>query len=467
MSVTPLSSAAESPRLDLVAIDMGYGHLRPAHALSEFLGQQSVLLADREPLSSDAEQKTWARARTVYELLSRAGRLPLMGGLLGDLLQGITSIPSLYPVRDLSRRTLAVKLLEDAAQKGLGRGLAARLQRENRTLLTTFFGPAVLSAYHDCENIYCVVTDSDINRVWAPINPRQSSIHYLAPTLRVRRRLRAYGVPQENIVVTGYPLPHQLVGGPEAPLLRENLRRRLVALDPRGAFLRECQEEVSHFLGDLPKDGRVPPHLVFAVGGAGAQAELVREFLPSLAHSLRRGKLKLTLVAGLREEVADLFRQVIHSSDLEEEQNAGRINILLEKTHDQYFRSFNDLLVSADILWTKPSELTFYGALGIPLLLSTPVGSHERENRTWAINSGAGIKQMDLRHTGEWFWEMVKDGTFAGAAWTGYMRMPKFGLYRIVEEVQGKKALEDCLNQTVIGPPHSNVAAAESFRSRF
>lgn len=433
------------PLLDLVAIDMGYGHLRPAHALSEFLGGQEVLPADREPLSNSAEQKTWHRARSVYELLSRAGRFPLMGGVLGDVLQNVTSIPSLYPVRDLSHRTLAVQLLEKSAENGLGRGLAARLQRENRTLLTTFFGPAVLSAYHHCDNIYCVVTDSDINRVWAPINPRQSSIHYLAPTLRVRRRLRAYGVSTDNIVVTGYPLPHQLVGGPGATFLRQNLRRRLVALDPRGAFLRECQEEVSHFLGDLPSKGSVPPHLVFAVGGAGAQAELVEAFLPSLAHSLRRGKLKLTLVAGLRAEVADLFRRVIHSADLDKEHAAGRIDILIEKTHNDYFRAFNELLVATDILWTKPSELTFYGALGIPLLFSTPVGSHERYNRTWGINSGAGIKQMDLRHTGEWFWEMVKDGTFAGAAWTGYMRMPKFGLYRIVEEVLGKQALEDCL----------------------
>jgi hypothetical protein len=455
------STATEVPSLDLVAIDMGYGHLRPAHALSEFLGEQEVLLADREPLSHAVEQKIWARARTVYELLSRAGRLPLMGGLLGDVLQGLTSIPSLYPVRDLSKRTLPVRLLEQAADKGLGRGLAARLQRENRTLLTTFFGPAVLSAYHHCDNIYCVVTDSDINRVWAPINPRQSTIHYLAPSMRVRRRLRAYGVAQENIVVTGYPLPHELVGGPDATVLRQNLRRRLLALDPRGSFLRESQEEVSHFLGDLPENQRVPPHLVFAVGGAGAQAELAKEFLPSLAHSIRRGKLKLTLVAGLREEVADLFRKVIHSSDLAEEHAQGQIEILLETTHERYFSAFNQLLSSTDILWTKPSELTFFGALGIPLLFSTPVGSHERYNRTFAINSGAGIRQMDLRHTGEWFWEMVKDGTFAGAAWSGYMRMPKFGLYRIVEEVLGKQALDERLNATFTDLPQTLAQTAE------
>lgn len=431
--------------LDLVAIDMGYGHLRPAYALSDFLGQAPVLLADQAPLSSETEQKIWHRARISYELLSRAGRLPLVGGLLGDVLSGVTNIPSLYPVRDLSSRTLAVQLLEKAAQNGLGAGLSRRLREGERTLLTTFYGPAVLSDYHGCDRLYCVVTDSDINRVWAPVSPHLSSVTYLAPTLRVRRRLRAYGVSGDRIITTGYPLPHELVGGPSATTLRQNLRRRLVALDPRGAFLRECREEVSHFLGELPEGQRPAPHLVFAVGGAGAQAELAADFLPSLAHSLRRRKLVVTLVAGLRPEVDASFRTTIERCSLTEQLETGAIRILHCSDHQSYFRAFNELLASADVLWTKPSELSFFGALGIPLLFSSPVGSHERYNRRWAISTGAGIKQGEVRLAGEWFWEMLKDGTFAGAAWSAYMRMSKFGLYRIVEEVLGKSALEQAL----------------------
>ncbi len=431
--------------LDLVAIDMGYGHLRPAHALSDFLAGPPILLADQPPLSSETEQKIWQRARHAYEILSRAGRLPVVGGLLGDVLSGVTNIPSLYPVRDLSSRTLAVQLLEKAAQNGMGAGLASRLKAGDRTLLSTFYGPAVLSDYHGCDRLYCVVTDSDINRVWAPVSPHLGAVTYLAPTLRARRRLRAYGVAQERIITTGYPLPHELVGGPTAPLLRRNLRRRLVALDPRGAFLRECREEVSHFLGELSEGQRPVPHLVFAVGGAGAQAELASEFLPSLSHSLRRSKLKITLVAGLRPEVEESFRRTIERFSLTEELESGVVNILGCRDHASYFREFNQLLASADVLWTKPSELSFFGALGIPLLFSSPVGSHERYNRRWAISTGAGVKQGEVRLAGEWFWEMLKDGTFAGAAWSAYMRMPKFGLYRIVEEVLGKQALERAL----------------------
>jgi len=455
-------------KLDLVSIDMGYGHLRPAYALSEFLGAKDVLLADRAPLSNLSEQTTWNRARSGYEFLSRAGRLPVVGGLLGEVLQGVTNIPHLYPIRDLSKRTPAVQLLERAALRGMGVGLAERLQRGERTLLTTFYGPAVLADFHGCDDLFCVVTDSDINRIWAPVNPRNSRITYLAPTPRVRRRLRAYGVAQEKIVMTGFPLPHSLVGGPRAETLRENLRRRLHALDPKRAFLRECREEVSYFLGESlePKDSaKVAPHLVFAVGGAGAQSELVREFLPSLAHALRTKKLRLTLVAGLRPEVEAQFRSAIQESRLDSELESGSIDILLAEDHAEYFRRFNGLLAGTDILWTKPSELSFFGALGIPLLFSSPVGAHERYNRRWAINSGAGVKPGDIRHTGEWLWEVLKDGTLAGAAWSGFMRMPKFGLYRTIEAVLGEEALGDLLNHsepTLLSQRDRHFAAADS-----
>jgi hypothetical protein len=334
-------------------------------------------------------------------MLSRAGNVPVVGSLLAEVLQGVTKIPSLYPLRDLSARTPAVRLLEQAARDGMGLGLAARLQRSQTPLLATFFGPAVLSDYHGCDRIYCVVTDSDVNRIWAPVSPRRGNITYLVPTLRVRRRLKAYGVPGSKIVMTGYPLPHELVGGTDAHLLRKNLRRRLLALDRKGVFLRECREEVSYFLGDLGEVPEAPPHLVFAVGGAGAQAEMVEEFLPSLAHSLRKGKLRLTLVAGLRPEVAERFRVAIDACELGEELASGAVSILQKDNHDEYFRAFNELLAEADILWTKPSELSFFGALGLPLLFSWPVGSHERYNRRWAINSGSGIKQGELRHAGQ------------------------------------------------------------------
>jgi UDP-N-acetylglucosamine:LPS N-acetylglucosamine transferase len=209
---------------------------------------------------------------------------------------------------------------------------------------------------------------------------------------------------------------------------------------------------VSHFLGDTPTPGN-PVHLAFAVGGAGAQAEMVDRFLPSLAKRLRRGKMRLTLVAGIRQEVAQTFREAIARAGLGPEFESGAIRILLAGSHAEYFAAFDELLESVDVLWTKPSELTFYGALGLPLILSNPVGGHERYNARWALHSGAAVRQSDPRHAGDWIWEMLKDGTLAGAAWTGYMRMPKFGLYRIVSEVLGQAALEQRLLDLGVDSP--------------
>jgi hypothetical protein len=104
---------------------------------------------------------------------------------------------------------------------------------------------------------------------------------------------------------------------------------------------------------------------------------------------------------------------------------------------DGYFRACNALLAEADVLWTKPSEMTFFAALGLPLVLSPPVGTQELYNRRWAVESGAGIEQRDPRFAGEWLSEWLADGTLAGAAWNGFTRLPKRGLYRILKAFEG------------------------------
>jgi hypothetical protein len=92
-----------------------------------------------------------------------------------------------------------------------------------------------------------------------------------AQATRVVRRLRAYGVPEERIPHTGFP-PHSLLGGPQLPTLRATLATRLARLDPEDTFRSHYKDEVHHFLGALPTEAPGATHLVFAVGGAGAQA---------------------------------------------------------------------------------------------------------------------------------------------------------------------------------------------------
>jgi hypothetical protein len=143
------------------------------------------------------------------------------------------------------------------------------------------------------------------------------------------------------------------------------------------------------------------------------------------------GRMRLALVAGTRPQVREVFEEAVHDSGLQEALGDS-VEILFEPDVEQYVRSMNRLLARTDVLWTKPSELCFYAALGIPLICAAPVGMHERVNRRWVREQGAGFKQRDPRFAGDWITDLLEDGSLASAAWSGFMRLPKFGLYRIL-----------------------------------
>lgn len=426
------------PHAGLVSIEMGYGHMRAAHALGEHLDRE-ILHVDRPPLASSEEARSWERTRALYETTSRASTLPVIGRPFRTVIESMTYIPDLYPYRDQSAPHVGVRILDRMVHFGMGHGMVKYLRKHELPLLTTFYAPAIIADRMGLKEIYCVVTDVDIHRIWAPFDPKTTSIQYMVPSQQTARRLRAYGVPDTQIHFTGFPLPPKLLGGPDLPVLRETLKGRIVRLDPKGTFQRQSLDEIRHFLGELPAAQDLDaPHLVFAVGGAGAQSTMVDMFLPSLSGALRSGQLKLTLVAGTRTEVKNHFEDVIDRNHLSGQLGVS-LSILYAERLPDYFEAFNQLLATADILWTKPSEMTFFGALGLPLILSWPVGVHERYNRRWASERGAGIKQRNPYYAGEWLREMLSEGTLAAAAWNGFIRLPKFGVYRIADIMAGEK----------------------------
>lgn len=428
-------SVLATPGVVVAAVDMGYGHLRAAHALAAAL-RVEVVEVDSEPFSSPAESRLWTRLRGGYTLLSRASQAALIGPPLGRLLEGITAIPRLYPYRDQSAPTLGVATLHWFIRRGLGDHLVRHLKRSGDTLLTTFFAPALAAAEAGVSRVVCVVTDSDVNRVWAPRQPRAVAIEYCVPSDRALRRLRAYGVPASRIHVTGFPLPVELTGDAGERDHAQRLAARLVRLDPAGAFREQYREELAHVLGPLPtaEEGR-PPLLTFAVGGAGAQSRIARALVPALAPAVREGQLRLALVAGVHERLAERFNAWLAEAGLDGA-NEQNVEVLFVPSLPAYFTAFNNLLLRTDILWTKPSELTFFGAAGIALIFAPPVGAHERFNRRWAIQRGAGLKQYSPDTAGQWLNEWLQEGILAGAAWSAYRRLPRRGTANILEVVR-------------------------------
>jgi hypothetical protein len=409
----------------ITALDMGYGHLRAASALASACGA-TVTDADRPPIATEDEAATWQRTRRWYEALSRAADAWYAPGAR-RILDLITEIPPLEPPRDLSATTAGTRLLSRLIADGLGVGLASRLRETGDPLLSTFYAPAIAAEAHGAERVHLVITDSDVNRVWVPADARRSRISYFAPTDASAARLRSYGVPADRVRVTGFPLPPELADETEC---RRAFAARLARLDPAGRFRASMGCEIRALLGDAGSLASGAATIVFAVGGAGAQAGVARGLLRALRGPLQRGEIRLVLVAGTRPRIAAAFARWIAES-----RTGESVRVLFESDFATYYRRFNETLAGADVLWTKPSELTFYAALGLPLLCAQPLGVHERRNRAWAVGLGAAIDAEDSRATAARLPSLLADGTLAAAAWAGYTRMPRAGTSHILAAV--------------------------------
>jgi hypothetical protein len=409
----------------VVAVDMGYGHQRAAYPFRD-IAYEGIITANTGTMIDPAERRRWMTMQRLYEGLSRVNRVPLIGPWLWRTYDRLQAISPHYPFRDLSSPSFGSMRLERLMQRGFGDSVVAHTrQREDLPLLTTFFAVALAADRQGRNDVFCVVTDTDVNRIWVAQHPARSRIQYLAPTPLTRQRLMQYGVPEEHIHFTGFPLPEENVA-----TAAEDLRRRITVLDARGAFRKRYGRMIDAELGPAPAATGRPLSITYAVGGAGAQAEIARDILQSLAPALREGRMRLNLVAGVRAEVGEYFRRIAAELGLDAE--LGRsVHLLVEPTKDEYFARFNELLHETDILWTKPSELCFYPALGIPLVMSPPLGAHEERNMATVLRLGAGQRQEDPRAAIEWLTDWTDSGLLALNAFQGYFHLPRMGTENI------------------------------------
>ena len=82
-------------------------------------------------------------------------------------------------------------------------------------------------------------------------------------------------------------------------------------------------------------------------------------------------------------------------------------------------------------MWTTPSELSFYSALGIPIIISSSIGSQEEFNMRWLLKSGFGIFQENPRYTRQWLIDWLDRGYLAEAAMEGFIEGEKLGTFNI------------------------------------
>jgi len=411
----------------VISADMGYGHQRAVFPLRD-ISEEGLITVGKNDGSDAKEQKLWKRLLNAYESISRARGIPLIGKPIFAMFDALTHIPEFYPIRNLSRSTYQVNLLETTINKGLCDGMMEKISTKQLPLITSYFAPAIAADMHGYEPVFCIICDADINRVWVAKEPWESRINYFAPCGKAAQRLLSYGVPEERIFLTGFPLPLDLLGN-NLTTVKADVGQRLCYLDPNNRFWANHRQSVEHFLGknNCTFRNKRALTITYSVGGAGAQKEIGGRIALSLKEKIRNGTVRLNLISGTRPEVFSYYR------DIRTEIGSDNIRILYAETLDEYFQQFNAAMRETDMLWTKPSELSFYAGLGIPIIMTPPIGSQERFNRQWLYEIHAAVAQKDPDYTHQWLFEMLNEGRIADMAWSGFLKARKLGTVKIIE----------------------------------
>lgn len=416
-----------SKKVWVVSIDMGYGHQRTAFALKKIAESNEIITANNYKGIPEKDKHLWRQSRSFYEFISRFKNIPLLGDFAFSIYDKFQIIVNFYPKRDLSKIGLVQKSIYSLLERNWGRHLILKLDKKKIPLVTTFFNVAFMAEHfnYSC-NIFCIVCDTDISRGWAPLNPNQTRIKYFAPTMRAAERLMLYGIKKENIYLTGYPLPEENIGIKDS-ILKQDLKMRLVNLDPKKAYFKKYKALIADKLKELPSKSDHPLAILYSVGGAGAQASTGIKIIHSLRERLDKGEVKVILSAGIRESVKSFFEENV--------KGIKNVEIIYEKDFETYYNSFNKALRKTDILWTKPSELSFYAMLAIPIIIAPEIGSQEKFNKRWIQNSGFGIEEQNPEYINEWLFDWIDRGYFAEMAMNGFIKGERDGIKNIKRHI--------------------------------
>ena len=177
--------------------------------------------------------------------------------------------------------------------------------------------------------------------------------------------------------------------------------------------------------------------LTYLVGGAGAERDIGMKITNSLKNHILQKKVMINLVAGTRLDIKSHFEEQLKMIGMEKHLGKG-IKIIFTLNKKDYFSELNKALHTTDIIWSKPSEVSFYTALGLPVIIAPPVGSHEKYNKEWLEHIGSGFVQKNPEHVNDWLFYWLENGRLAEAAWEGFIEAPNLGVYNIEKIVFGK-----------------------------
>ncbi|MCL5267305.1 MAG: hypothetical protein M1469_04280 [Bacteroidetes bacterium] len=386
---------------------MGFGHLRAAHNVSSVSGAP-VVRVDRKPFVNVVDEFVWNGAQRIHTYASRDAESK--NRLLYDWFEGLMTIQEDHKPPSLAGSRF-VHFLKDL---GVGGRFFNSLNRDYPALLHTFYLQAMISVYRRYPGRnYLLLCDTDFHRVWVPISPNEGNIVYMVPVPKSADRLISYGVPPDRIHITGFPLPSVNTGPRDLGTLISDfeIRKRR-----------------------LKRDSTVPLTIMFPFSGAGAYSNVLAELVKTLLDHLRDGNLRLIVSCGDNEHALRNAENLFVNYGLDECEFA---EIIFEKNLFDSFDKFNFALKSVDMIITKPSEMVFYAALGIPMVFLPPIGDHEARNREYLIDNKCAVDMATIRDFPGWLNESRKTGQLLELAEMGFQNLPKTGSFEIDQLVRG------------------------------
>ncbi len=224
-------------------------------------------------------------------------------------------------------------------------------------------------------------------------------------------------MPEEALVYTGHYVDHELVANIEA----------------------DCDARMRR-----KKEGQ-PMRFLLTIGGAGAQGEIFKSIITSLMPRIRRKEVALYVNVGDYREVWDKLVQEIrglshvsreHFDDWEktrafaEDALTGRVIGVHAFYHKNIFEAVyatNLLMRSADVLVTKPSELSFYP---VPKLFIRRVGGHEQWGAIHSAEIGDGtIELQDIPHVLQGIELFIEDDVTLAGMCESIKKNKEMGIY--------------------------------------
>jgi processive 1,2-diacylglycerol beta-glucosyltransferase len=327
-----------SKKILLLSVSAGAGHVRAAEALRAYAQEDE----DIEALHLDVMDYVPKSFRKLYAdtYITLITKHPYLWGMLyqissdakpNALMQRLRSTMERMNTRDLQKAI--TKFAPDA-------------------IVCTHFMPAEL-LMHEIENerlkvpVWVQVTDFDLHRMW--VLPRMTG--YFAASDEIAFRMRASGIPAENVHATGIPIMPAFATPPD----RE-----------------QCCAE-------LGIDASRPVFMLMGGGAGVGKLEQVTRTLLALD-----GDFQLLVLTGRN---ADAFAALSALSA----QYPGRL------FPHGFTNQVERLMACADLVITKPGGLTTSEslAMGLPMIANAPIPGQEERNADFLLEQGAALKAID------------------------------------------------------------------------